>query len=77
MLISIAYPSAESRQILKSGKVIPFTPWDEKVNNYGEIDLTKPGGPACGENRYIGVQNILEFYITAGCTLEIKPRDAI
>jgi len=31
----------------------------------------------CGENRYIGVKNILEFYITGRCTLEIKPRDAI
>lgn len=31
----------------------------------------------CGENRYIGVKNILEFYITQGCTLHIKPRNAI
>lgn len=31
----------------------------------------------CGENRYIGVQNILEFYITVNCTLFIQPRDAI
>ena len=31
----------------------------------------------CGENRYIGVKNILEFYITQGCTLRISPRNAI
>jgi hypothetical protein len=31
----------------------------------------------CGENRYIGVKNILEFYLETGCTLFIKPRDAI
>ena len=31
----------------------------------------------CGENRFIGVQNILEFYLTAECKLEIKPRNAI
>lgn len=60
-----------------SGKVIPYTPWDENINNYAPVDLTKPGGNTCGENRYVGVQNILEFYITAGCTIEIKPRDAI
>jgi hypothetical protein len=32
----------------------------------------------CGENRYIGVQNILEFYINADdCEISIKPRNAI
>ena len=31
----------------------------------------------CGENRYIGVKNILEFFISGNCTLTIKPRDAI
>jgi hypothetical protein len=40
--------------------------------NYGELY-----GKRCGENRYIGVKNILEFYLTAGCVLQIAPRDAI
>jgi hypothetical protein len=31
----------------------------------------------CGENRYIGVKNILEFYLSEGCELQIIPRDAI
>lgn len=31
----------------------------------------------CGENRYIAVKNILEFFITGECELEIQPRDAI
>ena len=31
----------------------------------------------CGENRFIGIQNILEFYIVSGCDLEIKPRDSV
>lgn len=31
----------------------------------------------CGENRFTGVDNVLEFYITAGCTLFIKPLDSI
>jgi hypothetical protein len=46
--------------------------WDEIEKNYGPIKQK-----FCGENRYIGVKNILEFYITAGCTLHIKPRNAI
>merc|ERR1711939_556412 len=46
--------------------------WDDKINGYGPIKQTK-----CGENRFIGVKNILGFYITDGCTLQIQPRDAI
>jgi hypothetical protein len=39
---------------------------------YGEIKQK-----FCGENRYIGVANILEFYLEAGCNVVIKPRNAI
>lgn len=46
--------------------------WNDATQQYGEIRQR-----FCGENRYIGVQNILEFYITANCTLFIQPRDAI
>jgi hypothetical protein len=42
------------------------------LKNYGALY-----GEKCGENRYIGVKNILEFYLTAGCVLQIAPRDAI
>jgi len=57
---------------LKDGKRVDMNQWDEKIKMYGEIKQRK-----CGENRYIGVKNILEFYITEGCTLQIAPRDAI
>jgi len=70
--IRIFYPSAESRNIVKEGKIIEFNQWDELQNQYGEIRQT-----FCGENRYIGIKNIFEFYITPGCVLEIMPRDAI
>lgn len=46
--------------------------WDEGIKMYGEVQ-----GRFCGENRYIGVKNILEFYLTRGCVLQIAPRDAI
>jgi hypothetical protein len=74
MTIRIAYPSAESRKILKNGAVVDMNQWDETISPpmYGEIKQK-----FCGENRYIGVKNILEFYITQGCTLHIKPRNAI
>jgi len=66
MTIRIAYPSAESRKILKNGAVVDMNQWDELAvpPGYGEIKQK-----FCGENRYIGVKNILEFYITAGCRL--------
>lgn len=75
MTIRIPYPSAESRSIKHpgpEGAIIPYNKWDESINNYGPILQT-----SCGENRYVGVKNILEFYITTGCELEIQPRDAI
>lgn len=31
----------------------------------------------CGEYRYLGVDNILQFYITPNCTLRVQPRNAI
>jgi len=34
-------------------------------------------GDFCGENRYIGVKNILEFYLDTTCELQTQPRDAI
>lgn len=57
---------------MKDGKEIEYNKWDEALRNYGPVKQT-----TCGENRYIGVKNVLEFYITAGCELNIAPRDAI
>jgi hypothetical protein len=70
--IRIAYPGAESRSIVKDGQIVEMNQWDDSTSQYGEVKQS-----FCGENRYIGVQNILEFYITANCTLHIQPRDAI
>lgn len=41
-------------------------------DGYGPILQTK-----CGENRYIGVENIFEFYLDGTCEIGIQPRDAI
>lgn len=70
--LRIAYQGAESRAILKDGVEIEYNQWNEALRNYGPVKQEK-----CGENRYLGVVNILEFYITPGCDLQIKPRDAI
>lgn len=34
-------------------------------------------GLICGTNRYVGVENYLQFYLTPGCTVNVVPRDAI
>lgn len=72
IMVRIYYPSAESRNIVKDGRIIEFNQWDEAEKMYGSIK-----GAFCGENRYIGVKNIFEFYLTPGCVLRIQPRDAI
>lgn len=74
MTIRIAYPGAEARAITKDGETVPHNLWndDPDVMTYGPIEQTH-----CGENRYLGVRNILEFYLTSGCTLQIVPKDSI
>lgn len=72
MIIRIAYVGSVSRAINKKGIEIPYNKWDDKIAGYGPVK-----GTSCGENRYDGIKNILEFYITAGCDLNIVPRDAI
>lgn len=69
MTIRIAYPSAESRKIYldnegEVGDLVISNDWDDKIMNYAEIKQDY-----CGENRYLGVLNILEFYLENGCTL--------
>jgi hypothetical protein len=55
-----------------NGEYIEMNQWDKTINQYGEVRQR-----FCGENRYIGVKNILEFYITQGCRVYVSPRNAI
>jgi len=70
--VRVAYPGAESRAIYVDDKLMQPNQWDDNIQMYGKIKQS-----FCGENRFIGVQNILEFYITAGCNVVVKPRNAI
>jgi len=71
--IKIPYPNAGSYSVLANGAEKPYTPWDKALGRHGE--LTKAKG--CGENRYVGVENFLEFYITTNCEIKVVPRDSI
>lgn len=72
MTVRIAYPGAVSRSITINDELVEPNAWDEAAKMYGPIQQKY-----CGENRYVGVKNILEFYLVEGCTLQIIPRDAI
>jgi len=37
MTLRIAYPSAESRALVKDGKMIEYTQWNETLHMYGPI----------------------------------------
>jgi len=71
--LRIPYPVAGSIQVYADGKKKSMTPWDDALGRNGP--LTKNKG--CGENRFVGIENFLEFYITPGCLIEIEPKDSI
>lgn len=54
----------------ESGNLVQSNGWDDTVKSLGVVK-----GIKCGENRYLGVDNILEFYLTPGCLLNINPID--
>lgn len=73
MVVRVLYSNPGSRAITKAGEEIPYNPWDETLRAFAPLTRTK----GCGENRYLGATNVLEFYLTEGCELHVSPRDAI
>lgn len=71
--IRIYYWNAGSYHVYVNNKLIDYTEWDKNLGTAKELS----GYKGCGENRYVGVKNFLEFIITPGCEVTIKPRDAI
>lgn len=71
--VKIPYSNAGSYTVYANGVKKNYTPWDEELGRHGPVT----GREGCGENRFVGIENFLEFYITAGCEIEVKPRDAI
>lgn len=71
--LRIKYPKA-GVYIIKdaAGKEIKANAWDTSIQAPGNIKEAY-----CGENRYVGVVNILEFFLTKGCTIFIEPIDSI
>lgn len=73
MKLKIPYPNAGAYAVYVGGEEIAMTPWDEAAGRNAALTKTK----GCGENRFVGIENFLEFFITPGCEVTIKPKDAI
>lgn len=71
--LKVHYWNAGSYEVYADGRLIEPTPWDKKIGAASELT----GYRGCGENRYVGVQNFLEFMMTPYCLIEIKPVDKI
>jgi hypothetical protein len=75
--VVLKYESAMSRSVTLDGEEIPYNQW-VRYNDPNQEDGYSPIlQEFCGENRFIGVENILEFYLDGTCDLGIQPRDAI
>jgi len=55
-----------------NGNLVKPTGWDETVGRNKPLAKQK-----CGENRFVGIENFLEFYLTKNCKLTVSPLDAI
>jgi len=71
--IKIPYANAGSYTVFANNVEKPYTPWDSSAGRASELTKTK----GCGENRYVGVENFLEFFITTNCEIRIVPKDSI
>lgn len=71
--MKVHYWNAGSFEVHADGKKVDPTPFDKNIGASAELS----GYRGCGENRYVGVKNYLEFIMTPYCLIEIKPVDAI
>jgi hypothetical protein len=71
--IRIKYPKPGTYIVSDfSGNKIKGNEWDDNLKEPALIKRSR-----CGENRFVGVVNILDFYMPAGCELIVSPIDSI
>lgn len=69
--IRLYYPNAGAYQVYANNRLQDETAWDTSIGGPGALTMRK----GCGEWRFIAIQNYLEFYLTAGCEVEVEPLD--
>jgi len=77
IMVMLKYEGAQARSVLIDDEEVPYNQWQASETVKGQGEYGPVTGKKCGENRYVAVDNVLQFYITGECTLEIAPRDAI
>ena len=76
MIVRIKYNFANAFQVYDYlGNLVPGNNWDSSISAPGLIKGDYGG--ICGENRYLGVVNLLEVYMTPGCNFTIGPINSI
>jgi len=71
--LRVQYPESNAIEVYINNKEVTINSWDAEIGAPGALTKTK----GCGENRYVGVKNYLDLFITPGCELELRPRNAI
>lgn len=71
--MKVHYWNAGSYEVYADGELVEANEFDKEIGAAGKIS----GYRGCGENRFVGVENYLEFVLTPYCLIEIKPVDAI
>jgi len=64
LVLRIFYPDTGSFSIYANDEFVESNSFNDETKQYDEIS-----GKKCGENRFLGIVNILEFYITPGCMI--------
>lgn len=71
--IRLYYPNAGAYNVYANGQFKEMTDWNRSLGR--PAPLTKNRG--CGENRFVGVENFIEFYLTTNCEIRVEPLDQI
>lgn len=72
--VKVHYWTADgSYEVYANGRLVEMNEFDKEIGAAGEITMYK----GCGENRFVGVKNYLEFVMTPYCLIEVKPVDKI
>lgn len=69
-IIRIVYSNSNSYSVNVNDKPVPQQEWNDAIGNYAPL---VKGQSRCGHNRYLGTENILEFYIEPDCHIKIRP----
>jgi len=70
--VTIPFPTNSAFTVKANNTKIAPNQFDDATGKPTPLEKTK-----CGENRYVGVANFLEFYITPDCEITLKTRETI